>query len=314
MKARQPSRTAEYNALFRALESAKPRQDRVLDDPLAVRLLSRPLRAVARAARFAGISAIVSGYIDRRQPGVRASVVARTCLIDGLVVAALGDGITQIVILGAGFDTRAHRIAGIERVRLFEVDHPNTSAAKRERLRDALGTLPGHVTYVEFTFGSSSLPDALEQAGFEPDSRTLFIWEGVTNYLSEEAVNATLAFIGRSPGGSRAVFTYVHKDILLHPGRYVGGNKLHRTLNKLEEQMTFGLDPEDVQAFVAVHGLRLVDDVGSVDYRARYLGAKGPHLRGHEFYRVAVVDVVDVVGNQAARIAGACRLGANHHS
>jgi methyltransferase (TIGR00027 family) len=207
MRVDRPSRTAEYNALFRALESAKPPHDRVLADPLAARLLSQPLRAVAKASRFAGISAIVSGYIDRRQPGVRASVVARTCLIDGLVAAALRDGIEQIVILGAGFDTRAYRIAGIDRARVFEVDHPNTSGAKRERLRGAFGALPGHVTIVEFTFGCSSLQDALEQAGFEPDSRTLFIWEGVTNYLTEEAVNATLAFIGRSPVGSRAVFT-----------------------------------------------------------------------------------------------------------
>jgi hypothetical protein len=75
--------------------------------------------------------------------------------------------------------------------------------------------------------------------------------------------------------------------------------------------MTFGLDPDDVPAFVAAHGLRLVDDIGSVDYRARIMGAKGPHLLGHEFYRVAVADVA---ASLAARISGASQLGAAHHS
>jgi methyltransferase (TIGR00027 family) len=291
MKARQASRTAEYNALFRALETARPPGNRIIEDRLAERFLSQPLRSISGLLHAPVLAALLSSYIDHLQPGVRSSVVARTRLIDDYLIAALRDGATEIVVLGAGFDSRAYRIAGIERARVFEVDHPNTSAVKRERIRQVLGALPAHVRYVAFDFTRDQLGDALACAGFDPALRTFFIWEGVSNYLTEGAVKATLGFLGKAAEGSRAVFTYVHRDILSHPDRFPGGKRLHRRLAKLEEQQTFGLDPAEVPHLVAAHGLRLIDDVGSVEYRARFLGASGAHLRGHEFYRVALVEV-----------------------
>jgi methyltransferase (TIGR00027 family) len=291
MKARQASRTAEYNALFRAVETAKGPKHRVVEDQLAERFLSQPLRSIAGLLLFSGFAGVVSAYIDFRQPGARPSVVARTRLIDDYVIAALRDGISQIAILGAGFDTRAYRIAGIEHARIFEVDHPNTSAVKRERIRHVLGALPANVSYVTLDFADDSLGDALAHAGFDLKCRTLFIWEGVTNYLTEDAVISTLGFVGTAPVGSRVVFTYIHRDILCNPDQFPGGNRLHRRLSRLEERMTFGLDPAEVPRFVAARGLRLLDDVGSVEYRGRFLGTSGAHLRGHEFYRVAVAEV-----------------------
>jgi methyltransferase (TIGR00027 family) len=291
MKAKQASRTAEYNALFRALETARAPQCRIVEDQLAEHLLSQPLRSVAGLAHSAGLAAAVSRYIDYRQPGARPSVIARTRLIDDYLITALKDGITQIVILGAGFDTRPYRMDGIEKACVFEVDHPNTSAVKRERVRHALGALPAQVSYVAFDFDRGSLSDALARAGFDAACRTFFIWEGVTSYLTEEAVNATLKFVGGAPEGSRVVLTYVHRDVVCSPERFLGGNRLHRRLKRLEERLTFGFDPADVPRFLAARGLRLIDDIGSVEYRARFLGASGDHLRGHEFYRVAIAQV-----------------------
>jgi methyltransferase (TIGR00027 family) len=288
MRADRASRTAEYNALFRALETARAPQCRVIDDRLAERLLRQPLRA---AASSAGLAAVVARYIDCRQPGARPSVIARTRLIDDCLIAALEDGIVQVAILGAGFDTRAYRIAGIENARVFEVDHPSTTAIKQERIRRALGKTPPQVRYVSCDFDRGSLGDALARSGFDAASLTFFIWEGVTGYLTEAAVAATLKFVGGAPTGSRLVFTYVHRDILRHPERFSGGERLHRRLNKLEEPLTFGLDPALVPDFLAAHGLRLIEDIGSVDYRTRFLGANGAHLRGHEFYRLAIAQV-----------------------
>jgi methyltransferase (TIGR00027 family) len=290
MKIGQASRTAEYNALFRALESARAPQCRIIEDQLATLFLRQPLRSVTRVLHSSAL-ATVSRYIDRRQPGVRPTVVARTRLIDDYLIAAVRDGISQIVILGAGFDTRAYRIAGIEGACVFEVDHPDTSAVKQQRIRQVLGELPAHVRYLTMDFDNGSLDDALTRAGFDAAYRTFFIWEGVTNYLTEDAVNATLAVVSKASEGSRLVFTYVHHDILRNPERFAGGVRLHRRLSRFGEQFTFGLDPAHVSHFLAAHGLRLIDDIGSVEYRARFLGARGDHLKGHEFYHVAVADV-----------------------
>jgi methyltransferase (TIGR00027 family) len=291
MRAGRASRTAEYNALFRALEAARPRQDRVVDDRHAVRFLSLPLRWAASLSRLPVVGTAVSAYIDWRQPGVMASVIARTRMIDDHLEAALRDGIRQIVVLGAGFDTRAYRISGIDCARVFEVDHPDTGTSKRRLLRHALGALPAHVNFVAVDFGHDVLAGRLATAGFDRNARTIFIWEGVSNYLTEAAVNSMLGFMGRSANGSRVVFTYVHRDIIRDPSRFVGGEKLHRRLAKLGEQQTFGLDPSDVPSFIAKHGLRLTLDIGSVDYRMKYLKGRAGQPRGHEFYRVAVAEV-----------------------
>src|SRR5262250_473129 len=111
MREGHASRTAEQNALFRALEASQPPDQRVCDDPLARHFLSWPFTLVMRIAAIPGVATFVRSYIDRRWPGVRSSVVARTRLIDDLIATALDEAIEQLVILGAGFDSRAYRLS-----------------------------------------------------------------------------------------------------------------------------------------------------------------------------------------------------------
>jgi methyltransferase (TIGR00027 family) len=284
MDAHQASRTAEYMALFRALESARPASRRLFTDPLARGFLSPVLQGVVHAVGIPVLGAALPWFIDRRWPGARASGVARTRLIDDRLNAALGDGINQVVILGAGYDARAYRLPALGRVRVFEVDHPATQAAKQARMRRMLGTLPAHVTFVPLDFNEHSLPTALAAAGFDPGRRSIFIWEGVTNYLSEPTVDGTLRFVGSTADGSVLLFTYVHRDALTDPQVIPGGRRLARTLRRAGESWTFGLDPAAMPNYLAARGLRLLEDIGSVEYRERYLGAHGQHLRGYEFY------------------------------
>jgi methyltransferase (TIGR00027 family) len=114
MKEGHASRTAEYMALFRALESSRPRGRRLFEDPLARHFLSRPLGLVARAAAVPGVRNFISWFIDHRWPGARSSAVARTRFIDDAVIAGLREHIEQVVILGAGFDSRAYRLPAME--------------------------------------------------------------------------------------------------------------------------------------------------------------------------------------------------------
>jgi len=205
MREGQTSRTAEYMALFRALETTRSADRRVCEDRFAMAFLRPRLRRVVGLSRFRLAGALIRAYIDYRWPGARTSAVARTRFIDDVAETALSSGVEEVVILGAGFDARAYRMGAMTHVTVFEVDHPSTSGAKRAIVGAALPSAPRHVRFVPIDFNSQPLPDAMKAAGYDPDRRTLFIWEGVTNYLTEEAVDATLRWCARAACGTTVV-------------------------------------------------------------------------------------------------------------
>ena len=128
----QPSRTAEYMAMFRASEHAKGAGRRIFSDPLAVALLPDSLRLPAKLFALRPVAAMLDRYIDLRSPGARTSGIARTRLIDDWIEQSGGE-VDQLVLLGAGFDTRAWRLKSLDAVRIYEVDHPDTASVKRRR-------------------------------------------------------------------------------------------------------------------------------------------------------------------------------------
>jgi methyltransferase (TIGR00027 family) len=280
-------------ALFRALESSRrPRRARLFEDSFAYDFLSPSLKAVARLSRLPLGSSAVAWVMDHKWPGARASGIARTRLIDDALTDALRQGVAQVVILGAGFDCRAYRIQGIERARVFEVDQPATVTTKKQRMRAALGTLPANVVFVELDFNRQTLDAALEVSGFDRRTRTFFIWEGVTNYLTEEAVDATLRCVaGAGEPGSRILFTYVHSGVLRDPAGFDGARKSASAVERVGEPWTFGIDPPEVPRYLAERGLELIEDVGSHEYRGRYMKSSGLHMKGYDFYRAALAQI-----------------------
>ena len=303
MKEGQASRTAEYMALFRALESSLPAERRLFDDPLARTFLGPSLAFVARLARLPGLCDPVLRIIDNRWPGARTSGVARTRFIDDAVVAALAEQTEQLVVLGAGFDSRAYRLPGLRNVAVFEVDHPDTLSRKRTALTRALGAIPEHVRFVASDFNQDDLEQAMAAAGYRESARTLFLWEGVTNYLSEAAVDATLRWCSRAAPGSRLLFTYVERSVLEDPRSFFGTEKLFATLAAAGEAWTWGIEPCALAEFLAQRGLSLEQDVGAEEYRRLYWGDRAHTMRGYEFYRIAVAGVgegADAAGQRRA--------------
>jgi methyltransferase (TIGR00027 family) len=293
MKPGEASQTAEFNALFRAIESFRhPKRKRLFEDPLAPSFLGPRGQKFFRLSRVPLFGHIVPLYIDRKWPGVRASSLGRTCWIDDQLGEALRNGAEQVVILGAGYDCRAYRLPGMDRTKVFEVDHPSTLAVKKDRLASKLGRLPDHVTYVSIDFDSQDLSTALEDAGFDRSVSTFVLWEGVMHYLTAEAVDVTLQSISSmTKPGSRLVFTYIHRGLLdgtVHFGKL---GDVPATLQESGETWTFGLYPEELAAYLAERGFSLVADVGSLEYRTRYMGPSGRHMKGFEFYRAAVAEV-----------------------
>jgi methyltransferase (TIGR00027 family) len=261
---RTASRTAEHVALFRALETR--RRDRLFVDDYATRFLPARYRWLARAATISPIGTGIARLIDHRYPGgPRMSAVARTRLIDDLLAEADPE---QVLILGAGYDSRAHRIPGIPTT--FEVDHPATQLAKRRRIADR-----PHVRYIPVDLNEERLKDAL--AGF-PRKKTAVIWEGVTNYLTEDAVDATLRDLADlTAPGSTVIFTYVDRAVLDDDSAW------HRVVRRVGEPWTFGFHPGSVEGYLGERGLGLRGDLSTQEAAIRY-HREAPAAG---FYRVA---------------------------
>ena len=287
----EASRTAEFNALFRALESSRrPQRRRLFEDPLAPGFLGR-LQYAYVFSKLPLLGRLLPWYIDWRWPGVRPSAIGRTCWIDEQLRSALGDGIVQVVMLGAGYDCRAYRMAGMERSRVFELDHPSTLQMKVKRLQHLLRALPENVAFVPVDFDRQDFTTLLPASGFDRTIPSFFLWEGVIHYLTAEAVDRTVRSIASlSAPGSRLVFTYIHRGLLDGSVDFGDLKRVPGTLKDAGETWTFGFYPQHLARYLAERGFALVTDIGSTEYRKQYLGVSGPHLRGFEFYRAALAE------------------------
>jgi len=258
MKEGKPSYTAEGMAAYRFAESRKPEHERVCYDPLARHLMSTKFRIITKNRTVAEIANWF--LVARRLPGVidlvRNDVVVRTRYIDDYLKECIGNGIRQLVILGAGYDSRAYRIEGLRgKVKVYEIDHPATQEAKTKRLKRLLGSLPGHVVYVPVDFSKDKLDGRLLESGYDRNSKTLFIWEGVTMYLSAEAVDDTLAFVVNNSGeGSSIIFNYIYQSAL---DRTLGTEMVRRGreyLSRIGEPFTFGIEENAIDEFLSKRG------------------------------------------------------------
>ncbi|HTL37954.1 MAG TPA: SAM-dependent methyltransferase [Kofleriaceae bacterium] len=284
------SRTAEYVALFRALETIERRREPLFRDPFASRFLTGSRAAWWGLLHVPGLRGMIERYSDTRGPGLRTSTIAQTRYIDDFVRKEITRGIRQLVLLGAGFDMRAHRIDELIETgsEVFEVDLPQMQEIKRRRLAGASG-LKRNVRYVHADLLSEHLPTKLADKGWEADHRSIFVWEGVTNYLDESSVAAVLDTVGMTKDGGVILFTYVHRGILDGSRAFFGAEHLLTNVNKLGEPWKFGMLPEEMGSYLAQFGLKLEHDVGADDYRRQYLGKADP---GYAFYRLAIARVV----------------------
>jgi len=139
-------------------------------------------------------------------------MIVRTRFIDQALQSAVANGVIQVVMLGAGFDSRAYRFADLlQHCRVIEIDAPSTQEYKKSRVIEALGKLPENLIYAPIDFAHESLSDVLHACGLRKDEKTFFIWEGVTMYLPEQSVRSVLQTVARHvPPGSTLVLDYVN--------------------------------------------------------------------------------------------------------
>ena len=213
MKATGSSTTAEQMALSRAIETRKPAAERICDDPLAERFLGAKYRMLLRGRPLRNA---VERLIEQRFAGHHHYVIARTRYFDDFVQQRLARGAEQLVILGAGYDSRPYRFADrLGGVQVFEVDHPATSAAKQAKVGALFGEIPANVAFVAVDFTIDKLADKLLGCGYRTTRPTAFLWEGVTPYLDLVAVDEVLGFAMTSAAaGSAIVFDYILHSVV----------------------------------------------------------------------------------------------------
>lgn len=274
MREGKPSFTAAAVAAARAVRGVDPLAQGLVDGTLAwlVRV-GRAGKAPAAALNLATL-----GLLDH--------IEMRTRAIDAAVREGVAGGTTQLVILGAGLDARAWRMADLARVHVFEVDHPSTQAFKRSRV-GARQPAARDVRFVAVDFSRDDLGDALAAARHDPDSPTFWIWEGVTPYLPREAVRSTLAAIAaRSAPRSRIAVTYGTPDgTPLGPAAVRVANVAFRVMG---EELVGLISLDEMHAELDAAGFRVIDDTPASEWGARYGGKKRRLLLVDERLAVAV--------------------------
>jgi methyltransferase (TIGR00027 family) len=227
---------------------------------------------------------------SRENPEVQSAVmtlIVRTKFIDERLKKAIADGATQVVIMGAGWDTRAHRFAELLKdARVFEVDQPATQNWKRRRVAEAIGKDPANLTYAAIDFRNQTLAEVLASVGYDSKQKTFFIWEGVTMYLPEPAVRDTLRWISQQASGSSLVFDFAYRgliDAIAQMNRSdwqppneqarVGADRI-RQITKWGEPWIFGVPTDGSKEFLNELGLEHRETLGmaSTEAAQRYLG------------------------------------------
>lgn len=299
------SQTAAVVAAARALGAALPAEAQLALDPYGLRFV---YPAVAAALGERGAFAAVL----RVTPPLRRWIVymqVRTRVIDDVLRAFLAGGGRQVVLLGAGYDARAHRLAPqLAGCAVFEIDHPATQRRKRRILErggaeaDLAAAAGGPLRYLPWDFERapmSELPAALQAAGLRAAEPTLTIWEGVTMYLTQDAIEATVAAVrGYSARASQLVFTYFDRQHVA--GRAPLPSRLARALvAQVGEPWRWGWSPEQLPGWLAARQLTLLRETSMPAAAAQLLPprwAKDVHERATGRWTVIGYERVAVAG------------------
>jgi len=298
---RGASLTAEAVCFFRAVETARPEAERILNDPFAARLLPRAWRPfVANPLVQLGLR----GRLPLGPGALQAFVAARHRWMDDALSDFLADGGEQVVILGAGYDSRALRFAGQLAGRpIVEVDFPATQQRKQALIAARLPEAKSAATYLPIDFERHTLEEGLlaglehpqfaaspaTVAGFSPGKRTFFVWEGVAMYLHPETVDQTLATVRKlSAPGSELV-----ADLWSQPREATFEARMRRTgarmLGTIGEPIRFALRPDEAAGFFERRGYQVLDLCDSVALGERYQVGKRRLFPDNSVVRVAVV-------------------------
>jgi methyltransferase (TIGR00027 family) len=268
----KPSETAMFAALRRTIANKEFANEKFGPDYLAEFFLPPHFRFFLR---FRKIQENTKNKLNGFLPGLTEYMIARTAYFDSLFVDGLNNKISQIVLLGAGYDTRAYRFAKLNKgTKIFELDMAPTQNRKIECLKKARIDIPQYVTIVPINFNIESLRDVLERAGYESREKTLFIWEGISYYLDAESVDATLEYVSHSSSNESVIaFDYTISISEENMDNNYGVKEFYQTMKEhhANEELMFSIEEGKTASFLEQRDLKMVDHLNKEEIERTYL-------------------------------------------
>ncbi len=287
----KPSETALFAAIYRAIANTDNRNEVLGSDYLAENFLPGLLKYLMK---FKIIRGNIKNKGHKLAPGIYEYVLARTAFFDNVFRDALNNQISQIVLLGAGYDTRPYRFTNLNNsTRIFELEISPTQNRKKKCLVKAKIDIPENVTFVPIDFNKETLQNVLEKAGYNKNENTLFVWEGVSYYLEPTSVDATLEFIKNySPKESLIAFDYAVPLSDETIDNYYGAKEFASTWKKhhSNEPFKFAINEDEIELFLGKRGLGVVDYLDNEQIEKTFLSKENGSLIGNVpgFFRFVV--------------------------
>jgi len=265
----RPSATAQGAAILRAAHQILD-QPLILDDPIALRMIGTESQSLLQSDP--------ERFRDRRF--LRAFVALRSRYAEDELARAVGRGVRQYVILGAGLDTFPYRNAHAgSHLRVFEVDHPATQSWKRQRLQDAGIVIPDLLTFAPVDFETQTLADGLRRASFNAAEPAFFSLLGVVIYLTRAAVMETLGFVVALPPGSEIVFDYSVPSSFLSENQRLAHDVAAKRVAAIGEPWITYFDPPALASELTRLGFNRMEDLGPAEANERYFKDRADGLR-----------------------------------
>jgi len=289
MSSNQSWKTAFLVASIRLIEQYQPKELRLFDDPVIKFFFNKMTLFQLKFKIIRDMKIMLSDLMTK---GTFGALICRTKYIDDSLKAAMANGIDQLVILGAGLDTRPYRISGINKIKVIEVDLPIMQNIKKEKIKGFLGALPSNITFTPIDFNKQILNEVLNIQELNFSKPIFFIWEGVTPYISSEAVKNTLTFISKAPSGSIIVFSYILQSVIDKTSEIPGADNLLDYFESNGQSWIFGLDPSNLIGFLKQFNLTLVEDIDASYYQENYLKPLKRNLAVSKLERIAFAKII----------------------
>ncbi|NHJ40168.1 MAG: SAM-dependent methyltransferase [Asgard group archaeon] len=261
------SRTAEMTCVSRAASYYEKTEFFRSNDYIATKFVPLLIKSLLRLR-------IVRKWFRKRfaPKGIYEYVISRTKYIDEIFIKSLEENFEQILIFGAGFDSRGIRfLTSKSKTIVYELDAPKTQEAKLKQLNKRSVEIPNNVVFISIDFNKESVRDKLEQAGFKKGKKCLFILEGLIMYLDESAVNDTFKLIKDYAGkGSLIVFDTIYASVLREEHLYYGEEDIFNMVKNANEKWTFGIEKNKIQTFLEKRGFFLIEQNNSESLEQKY--------------------------------------------
>ncbi len=282
MEIGKPSATAQAAAALRAAHLLYDKPC-VFEDPYAIELTSDEYRELRRAGKLQAF------FDDFGLTAIRGQIVGRARYAEDALDAAVSEGIQQYVMLGAGLDSFVLRRPDLmQRLTVFELDHPDTQAYKLERLDSMEFDYPDNVVFVPVDFEKTTLDEALSETVFDPAQPAFFAWLGVVAYLTLEATFSSLGAIkGCSAAGSELLFDYPILEDLIDPAERALTGRVKQGTAEMGEARPAQHDPGVLIEKVCELGFTLIEDLSPAQHRERFFSGRDDGLRPYPEIHIA---------------------------